>query len=271
MDMEHEIKKDAPSAQQAAGSIADDPQYKRMLWNVAQDWTRTDRHIALACYIERWADSRAAATPAQPIAVSAPTDEQVEASLVVYMAAWTDHDSMSQCKRNGIRAVLEFAARAAAPVSGPSEIERLTMELQNQREITQHWKAQAGYRAAPVSGQGDSAALIVRDVAALYYDGKFNPKKLMVVSPEDLTRIVERHIDSRPRSEDSRTKVLADALAITRKALEQLEGGALNVAGNANLRGDNYDFGYANAMAACARQALVATEALASTTPQKEG
>src|SRR5512134_541443 len=98
MDMEHEIKKaesrllkdkirsmDAaefidPSAQQAAGIIADDPQYKRMLWNVAQDWTRTDRHIALACYIERWADSRAAATPAQPIApqLNEPTAELVE-------------------------------------------------------------------------------------------------------------------------------------------------------------------------------------------------
>jgi hypothetical protein len=50
-----------------------------------------------------------------------------------------------------------------------------------------------------------------------------------------------------------------------RAALEQLENGALNVAANAKIRGDDYDVGYANSMAKCAREAL-ATPASAQPT-----
>lgn len=51
-----------------------------------------------------------------------------------------------------------------------------------------------------------------------------------------------------------------DAVRVLRDKLEKLEGGAINVAENAKLRGDSYDDGYANAMAECARTALAATE-----------
>ena len=109
-------------------------------------------------------DSALAAAPTPPAAafaadMSAPTDDE----LLGFIEA--NRDSAMSMKDFIAKAKGKLAARAAAPVSGPTEVERLTMELQNQREFTQHWKAQAGYRAAPVSGQGDGEAAPEKDGA----------------------------------------------------------------------------------------------------------
>ena len=52
-------------------------------------------------------------------------------------------DTMINELRKLLTARRALAARAGS--ARPDEVERLTLELQNQRELTQHWKAQAGY------------------------------------------------------------------------------------------------------------------------------
>lgn len=212
-------------------------------------------------------------------AVSAPTDEQVEAALVVYMAAWTDHDSMSQCKRNGIRAVLDFAARAAAPVSGPS-IERVLSE-RDVRIITRAVRYLTEYEcsgpaadlksllegAAPVSGQGatigdDAEFLNLLGHIQGWKDGKpillrdsivgFYSQKLIAL------------IDSRPRSEDSRAEV---ADFIEKRAQEYLDGNAGTEHDTGAITWHYGEAGrdYYNTLTELAEE----IRALASTTPQK--
>jgi len=185
------------------------------------------------------------ATHPQPVAVSAPSDERAA------FEAWASSNGFQiKLRDDGPDTYFAYeteqrwfvwqAARAAAPVSGPSEVERLTMELQNQREITQHWKMKA-ISAAPVSGQGAS---IRDDTELMAYLANFR-------NCDEKSRAY-KFLDAAIERIDSRAKVLESAAQACEN--ERVED-----------TGSEGDIGYNMAIKHCA----ATIRALASTTPQK--
>lgn len=177
---------------------------------------KTTRYFAAAnpATILRLLDALAAAHP-QPAAVSAPSDEPVAWMTEPTSAA---HPSMRRevmfDKPQAVKAdftVTPLYDRAAAPVSGPTDAPLGEVILfAGDRDLKEVSWAKGKmppvgtklYSSAPVSGQG--ASIDTPEFRALL--------TAHAQHQNQVTRLnLIAHIDSRPRSEDSRAKVLEEA------------------------------------------------------------
>jgi hypothetical protein len=186
--------------------------------HIAKDFVKFERDPstpgnALSQLATRLLDALAA-TPAQPAAdVSAPTDER---AITAAMAEANKENVKSTVAARIVAAYLN-AARAAAPVSGPSDALTYTVDgvRMSPLEYISHLHGLL-QKAALVSGQAPSELLLaIRQYGSNCAQNQAWSTAGKQVSQEALDRVdVEKAfrkcadlIDSRPRSEDSRAAI----------------------------------------------------------------
>lgn len=124
-----------PPAPAQVGSIGDDPEFRRLRWAVAQDWTRSGLHAEFITCIEAWADSRPQAAPvAAPAGVAPAMLQGLDETLLklarrtLWIAyVWNDHnfgpahiEARNTCKALGIMTFDQANEWLAAPDVAPS-------------------------------------------------------------------------------------------------------------------------------------------------------
>jgi hypothetical protein len=125
---------------------------------------------------------------------------QIEKLKALALAAgdWTPPEPWEHDRNYSDREIrgLEFCAAAnpAAVDKLIAEVERLTCELQNQREITQHWKASAGYVAAPAAGTVEKDAERYQLMRAQLSGGDLDYYRLEGQSDEEIDAYCDTEI-----------------------------------------------------------------------------